>query len=346
MAARKKSTKKAATVCPSDPEDARTALELGVLTVGALYRVTRTETDFDFLEGDLLRFMSADGRRYSFTDEAGSLVTVVATEDQLSSILESSDRPRAAAPAEELEGRDNACRTCGAKYADGGDGFDGECPSCADRRAAAAEENGTSTVETVTEDPPESAAPAVEPGKRGKRTKATPKTKGGKKGKKTPQTVPESAPVEASAEAPAAAPEPSQAPAAQVETGDPVLEAGLEAHVAAAVAAKVEAIEVPKTDAWEPDILFVRLKGDIVALVAAGNVAEAVRRLKLALCPPEAKERKPREPKAPKVDGPCKCPVCGAGSGNRQGVVAHLRTKHGYTREQWQAAMATPAAAA
>ena len=31
---------------------------------------------------------------------------------------------------------DPECRTCGETYRDGGDGYDGECPSCADRRYA------------------------------------------------------------------------------------------------------------------------------------------------------------------------------------------------------------------
>jgi hypothetical protein len=31
---------------------------------------------------------------------------------------------------------DDYCRTCFESYADGGDGWDGECPCCADRRAA------------------------------------------------------------------------------------------------------------------------------------------------------------------------------------------------------------------
>lgn len=30
------------------------------------------------------------------------------------------------------EDDDNICRTCGEWYADGGDGYDGECPTCAD----------------------------------------------------------------------------------------------------------------------------------------------------------------------------------------------------------------------
>ncbi|WP_143062010.1 hypothetical protein [Faunimonas pinastri] len=31
------------------------------------------------------------------------------------------------------EENEDLCRTCGAQYEDGGDGFDGECPSCADK---------------------------------------------------------------------------------------------------------------------------------------------------------------------------------------------------------------------
>lgn len=40
------------------------------------------------------------------------------------------------APEDALEADDDAdprCRTCGETYAEGGDGYDGECPSCADR---------------------------------------------------------------------------------------------------------------------------------------------------------------------------------------------------------------------
>lgn len=33
----------------------------------------------------------------------------------------------------------NRCRTCGDKYADAGDGWDGECPECADRTYLAEE---------------------------------------------------------------------------------------------------------------------------------------------------------------------------------------------------------------
>ncbi|MBX4911454.1 hypothetical protein HJA82_29510 [Rhizobium bangladeshense] len=31
------------------------------------------------------------------------------------------------------EDDEDVCRTCGAEYEDGGDGFDGECPDCADK---------------------------------------------------------------------------------------------------------------------------------------------------------------------------------------------------------------------
>jgi hypothetical protein len=31
---------------------------------------------------------------------------------------------------------DDNCRTCGEHYCPGGDGFDGECPSCADKTDA------------------------------------------------------------------------------------------------------------------------------------------------------------------------------------------------------------------
>lgn len=34
------------------------------------------------------------------------------------------------------EDAEPTCRTCGDRYEDGGDGWDGECPSCADRTAA------------------------------------------------------------------------------------------------------------------------------------------------------------------------------------------------------------------
>ena len=34
-----------------------------------------------------------------------------------------------------MDNDDDICRTCGEEYADGGDGFDGECPSCADKTA-------------------------------------------------------------------------------------------------------------------------------------------------------------------------------------------------------------------
>lgn len=39
-------------------------------------------------------------------------------------------------PGPVLDTEDDVCRTCGASYVDGGDGYDGECPSCADRSYA------------------------------------------------------------------------------------------------------------------------------------------------------------------------------------------------------------------
>lgn len=44
-------------------------------------------------------------------------------------------------PAVEEDDDDNttACRTCGEAYAEAGDGWDGQCPDCADRRANAEE---------------------------------------------------------------------------------------------------------------------------------------------------------------------------------------------------------------
>lgn len=36
---------------------------------------------------------------------------------------------------------DGACRTCGQHYEDGGDGYDGECPDCADKTSAAMDED-------------------------------------------------------------------------------------------------------------------------------------------------------------------------------------------------------------
>jgi predicted nucleic acid-binding Zn-ribbon protein len=60
---------------------------------------------------------------------------------------------------------DPKCRTCGERYAEGGDGFDGECPSCADisyqseerasRKAARAHivpKPDTFVIESVTEE--------------------------------------------------------------------------------------------------------------------------------------------------------------------------------------------------
>lgn len=35
-----------------------------------------------------------------------------------------------------------SCRTCGAKYPEAGDGWDGECPDCADRTFRASEIRG------------------------------------------------------------------------------------------------------------------------------------------------------------------------------------------------------------
>ncbi len=40
--------------------------------------------------------------------------------------------------SDEVAGLDPKCRTCGNRYSDGGDGFDGECPSCADKSEDAA----------------------------------------------------------------------------------------------------------------------------------------------------------------------------------------------------------------
>lgn len=38
------------------------------------------------------------------------------------------------------EDEDGHCRTCGQPYEEGGDGYDGECPDCADQSAAEEEE--------------------------------------------------------------------------------------------------------------------------------------------------------------------------------------------------------------
>ena len=36
----------------------------------------------------------------------------------------------------EVADPEQVCRTCGARYPDAGDGYDGQCPTCADRTAA------------------------------------------------------------------------------------------------------------------------------------------------------------------------------------------------------------------
>lgn len=41
--------------------------------------------------------------------------------------------PDCAAYEEALSADDETCRTCGESYPYAGDGYDGECPSCADR---------------------------------------------------------------------------------------------------------------------------------------------------------------------------------------------------------------------